>query len=421
VNTVLGIVIGIVGLGFLVLVHEFGHFIVAKTTGMRVEEFSLGFGPYLLKWRWGETIYGISAVPLGGYVRVTGMHKQEFEERIADLREQEAEDAELRVQGAAQQMPGAVGGLQGVDAEGQAAKKARRPRDPEDALAGKRALTADEIAATPLAKRYYSHPLWHKLLFIVAGVVMNAIVAYTLLYAVGLVEGDNWRNTVVSEVVAGGSADQGGIMAADRIVTIAGQSVERFDQLQVAVLKHKGETVDIQVQRPGESELLTLKVKVGVSESGLGQLGILSSSQSEHRDVGPLEGFAFAGRQTGRIVVLMFDGIGMMFTRDVPVMGSQGVAGPVGIVQMSEQVIRDGFTSYLWFVALISINLALLNMLPLLPLDGGHFVYAIVERIRGRAISLKAFERVSMVGLALFVLLFIVAMYNDIGRVVTGF
>ena len=87
-NTFLGIIVGIIGLGFLILVHEFGHFIVAKATGMRVEEFSLGFGRFIVSRRWGDTVYGISAVPLGGYVRVTGMHKEEFEQRVADLRAQ---------------------------------------------------------------------------------------------------------------------------------------------------------------------------------------------------------------------------------------------------------------------------------------------------------------------------------------------
>lgn len=109
-----------------------------------------------------------------------------------------------------------------------------------------------------------------------------------------------------------------------------------------------------------------------------------------------------------------------MFSGDVPVTGSQGLAGPVGIVQISADALAGGWASYAWFLALISINLALLNMLPLLPLDGGHVLLSIIERIRGRSISLRVFERVSMVGLALFVMLFFVAMYNDVGRIFTG-
>ena len=227
-NTVLGIVVGIVGLGFLVLVHEFGHFIVAKATGMRVEEFSLGFGPYLVKWRWGETIYGISAVPLGGYVQVTGMHREEFEDRIADLREIEAEEAALLAAKAAQAGPGDEAVSAAAVTEVQTAKKARRPRDPEDALAGKRALTADEIAATPLERRYYSHPLWHKLLFIVAGVAMNMIVAFGMLYVVGVTQGDYWSPTVVGEVAAGSGAAVAGVQPGDRVVSVDGHVTDTW-------------------------------------------------------------------------------------------------------------------------------------------------------------------------------------------------
>lgn len=394
-NTFLGIVVGIVGLGFLILVHELGHFMVAKVTGMRVEEFSLGFGPYLVKKRWGETVYGISAFPLGGYVRVTGMHKEEFDERVADLREREAEESEVR------------------------SMKKRRPRDPEDALAGKRALTADEIASTPLERRYYSHPLWHKLLFIVAGVAMNMIVAFVILYTVGVTQGEYVTSTVVSNVTVGSGADKGGIQAGDRIVSIAGHKTGTWEELTLQIIPRANEKVTVVVERAGKVISLS-GVEIGKSDKGFGFLGV-GEPGSEHKHIGLLGGFGYAGRMTGDTVSLIFKGIGWMFSGRVPVTGSQGLAGPIGIVQMSKEYVQEGAAVYFGFLALISINLGLLNLLPLLPLDGGHFVYAIVERIRGRAISLKVFERVSLAGLSLFVLLFIVAMYNDVGRLFTGF
>lgn len=393
-STFLGVIVGIIGLGFLILVHEFGHFIVAKATGMRVEEFSLGFGPYLFSRRRGETIYGISAVPLGGYVRVTGMHKEEFEQRVAEARAEEA----------------------GEGPEG----KERRPQDPEDRLAGKRALDAQEIAATPLHRRYYSHPLWHKLLFVVAGVVMNVIVAFAFLYVVGVTQGDEWVSTVVKEVTAGSGAAAGGIQPGDRIVSIAGHEIAKWDDLKWEILKHKNETVTVQVVRGGELiDLSNVEIRTGAD--GLAQLGVSSTGVVEHKDVGALGGFAYAGRETAHTVVTIFQGIGMMFSGAVPATGSQGLAGPVGIIQLSADVVQGGYAPYLWFLALISINLALVNMLPLLPLDGGHFVLSIVDRLRGRTTSLRVFERISMVGLALFALLFLVAMYNDVGRIITGF
>jgi regulator of sigma E protease len=416
VDTALGVVIGIVGLGFLVLVHEFGHFIVAKWTGMRVEEFSLGFGPYLVKKRWGETVYGISAVPLGGYVRVTGMHKQEFEERVAELREMEAEEAARQAERDYQETVT----VDAPEITPPKENKKRRSRDPEDALTGKRALTADEIGSTPLERRYYSHPLWHKLLFIVAGVAMNAIVAFALLYVVGLAEGENIATAVVGTVTPGSGAAQAGVQTDDRIVSIAGESTADWDTLRWVVIKHKGDSVTIVVERDGQVITLPDKATIGQDSEGLGLLGISWGGEVVPHDLDAGGSFGYAARQFGSVVKYTVDGIGMMFTRDVPVIGSSGVAGVIGIVQISGEMVSRGATAYLYFVALISVNLALLNMLPLLPLDGGHFVYAIVERIRRRPVSLKVFERISMAGFALVAVLFVLALYNDIGRLFTG-
>jgi regulator of sigma E protease len=510
VNTALGIIVGIVGLGFLVLVHEFGHFIVAKATGMRVEEFSLGFGPYLIKKRWGETVYGISAVPLGGYVRVTGMHREEFEQRISDLREIEGEESALVAAKASQGDAGDEASLEATISEDRTAKRARRPRDPEDALAGKRALTADEIASTPLKRRYYSHPLWHKLLFIVAGVTMNMIVAFAMLYVVGVTHGDywsptvvgqvetgssaalagvqvgdrvvsvdghvtntwsemaqeivprggdtvvlvlargvqlievettigkdkngagllgvgstidargeDWRATVVSQVTPGSNAARAGIQPGDRVLRVAGDEVESWGEVCLAILPRAGSTIAVELLRGGKPT--EVDVEVGLGAEGVGQLGARPPTESLYTKVGLLGGFAYAGRETGSTVAFIFKGIGWMLSGAVPATGPGGLAGPVGIVQISADVVQGGYGQYLLFLALISINLALLNMLPLLPLDGGHFVYSLVERIRGRAISLKVFERVSFAGLALFAVLFVVAMYNDVGRIFSGF
>jgi len=387
VLSVLGIVVAIVGLGFLILAHEFGHFIVAKATGMRVEEFSLGFGRYLVSRRVGETVYGISALPLGGYVRVTGMHKEEFEARVAEARHEESAFHE---------------------------KTTSRPQDPEDRLAGPRALTAEEIAATPLEQRYYAHPFWHKVLFIVAGVAMNMLVAFLIIYGVGLAQGESLTSTVIEKVEEGTPAAAAGVRPGDRLVGVAGEVTDDWEDVRTQILTHPGETVTVAVQRAGAT--VTLTADIQEREDGTGYLGVQPAV--EHRDLGTLAAFGYSGRTTGSMVLLIFKGIGMMFSGQVPVTGSQGLAGPVGIIQLSSEAFEGGY--YLMLLALISVNLAILNMLPLLPLDGGHVLFSIIERIRGRSVSLRVFERISMVGLLLFVILFIVATSNDIGRVFGG-
>lgn len=401
--SLLGVVIAIVGLGFLILAHEFGHFIVAKAVGMRVEEFSLGFGRYLVSRRVGETVYGISALPLGGYVRVTGMHREEFLSRVAEAREEaEAHDAaslDWEEDGEETEPPESF---------------YRAPRDPEDRLAGPRVLAAAEIAATPLDRRYYAHPFWHKLLFIVAGVAMNVIVAFLLVYGVGLVQGESVSSTVISAVEEGTPAVAAGIQPGDRLVSIGGASVDSWEDVRTQILISAGESVTVVVERAGAT--VDLAANIQEREDGTGYLGV--SPTVEHRELGMFEAFGYAGRTTGSMVLLIFKGIGLMFTGQVPVTGSQGLAGPVGIIQLSSEAVQGGY--YLMLLALISVNLAILNMLPLLPLDGGHVVFSIIERVRGRSLSLRVFERISMVGLALFALLFIVATSNDIGRLFGG-
>jgi len=405
-STFIGIVVAIVGLGFLILAHEFGHFIVAKLTGMRVEEFSLGFGRYLVSRRIGETVYGISVLPLGGYVRVTGMHKEEFYERVAEARE---ERAKLRALSEDRDEDD----LEDLDVGVNNAIK-RRAQDPEDRLAGPRVLSIEEIAETPLGRRYYAHPFWHKLLFIVAGVAMNMVVAFLLLYAVGLTQGEAITSTVIETVESGTPAAAAGMLPGDRIVSIGGKNVDTWEGVRTEILTHPGDQVVVVVQRDQQPVELTATIQE--QDNGTGFLGVQPTV--EEKDLGVISAFGYAGRTTGNMVVLIFKGIGMMFRGDVPVTGSQGLAGPVGIIQISTEAVQGGY--YLGLLALISVNLAILNMLPLLPLDGGHALFSIIERIRRKSLSLRTFERISMVGLFLFVILFIVATSNDVGRIFGG-
>ncbi len=151
-------------------------------------------------------------------------------------------------------------------------------------------------------------------------------------------------------------------------------------------------------------------------EDGTGYLGVQPTA--EHQNLGFFAALRYAAQETANMVKLIFSGLKMMFSGQVPVTGSQGLAGPVGIIQLSSEAFAGGY--YLMLLALISVNLAILNMLPVLPLDGGHVLFSIIERIRGRSVSLQVFEQVSMVGLVIFVALFILATSNDIGRIFGG-
>ncbi len=391
--TAVGVIVAIVGLGFLILAHEFGHFIVAKLSGMRVEEFSVGFGRFLVSKRFGETVYGISWLPLGGYVRVTGMHKEEFQARIDEAREREAE-AQFRQE---------------------RAPKKRRPRDPEERLAGPRALTADDIASTPVGRRYYAHPFWHKVLFIVAGVTMNVFVAFLLFVAYGAYTGDSYPITTMQAVVTDSPAGKAGMLPGDKIIGVDNRQVTDWQQVQDYIRAHPDQTVRLEVDRNGQ--ILTLTPTLGTQQDPqtgqtIGYLGV--QAKLDRKGLGFGESFKFGGTHTGGAFKAIFVGFKMMFSGQAPVTGDQGLAGPIGIIQLSSEAYQGG--QYLYLLAFISINLAVINILPVLPLDGGWVLFSIIEKIRGRSISLRVFEQVSMVGLVLFGALFILATTNDIGR-----
>ena len=378
-STAVSILVAALGIGFLILAHEFGHFIVAKVTGMRVEEFSLGFGRYVWSRRVGETIYGVSIVPLGGYVRVTGMHEEEFSERV------------------------------------KAAEEGRRTasRDPEARLIGASAISDEEIAATPVNRRYYSHPVWQRILFIIAGVSMNVVAAFVLMTVVGL-QGYFEPNLVVDRVEAGSAAAAAGMETGDRVLSIAGVEAKTWSDVQEAIWTRPGEQVMVRVDRAGRT--LELDAVLGEREDGGGILGVAPGGEMVHP--GPLRAVSFGFTQTGGLFAMTFQGLAMMFTGEAPVTGSEGLAGPVGIVSVSSAAFRGGY--FMSFLAFISVQLAILNMLPLLPLDGGHVLFSLIEKLMGRAVSLRTFERVSAVGITLFLLLMLVATGNDITRVFGG-
>ena len=378
-GTVLGIIVSILGLGFLILVHELGHFLVAKATGMRVEEFSVGYGRFIASRRIGETVYGIGLVPLGGYVRVTGMHQEEFEARQEAARLQR--EAEVR--------------------------------DPESYLVGDSSLSNEEAAETPLHRRYYAKPLWQRLVFLVSGVAMNMVVALVLLVIVGL-QGTLVPTTGVEEVVPDSPAAAAGLMPGDIIVSVAGTEADSWEEIQAAIRANPGRQVTIVIDRQGARLTLTATL---AEQDSVGFLGV--GPKLERRPLTLGESIDFAGEQTWGLMTLLVREIGKMVTGESPVTGSEGgLAGPLGIVAVSSSAFQGGY--FLILLAFISIQLAVFNMLPLLPLDGGHFFLNLLQAVTRRRFSLRTFERFSLVGISLFFLLALVATGNDIMRLASG-
>jgi regulator of sigma E protease len=408
----LSILVAIVGLTFLILIHEAGHFFVARAVGMRPRRFYIFFPPALVKRVRNGIEYGIGAIPLGGYVKIPGMHRP----AAGDL-EAYAE----RAVGEAPWLEASVDPVKQALDEGrlEEARAGLPPLREAGARAGltegaerglDRGLTELDDALSQDA--YWRAPAWKKIAVIVAGPATNLVFAVGILavvFALGVPVASN-----IESVEAGSPASEVGIRAGDEILAIDGQAVTPVltERVPARIATTEGRAVTVTVRRGGER--ITLGPVAPRRIEGAYRLGIVLRAHEE--SFGPLDSVELAARETWAIT----EATGSALGRIVRGEGRDEVSSPVGIVRGSSQALEVGFDVYLRILALISLSLAILNLLPLLPLDGGHIAFSIVEAIRGRAIPRVAYERVSAIGIALVLMLFFLGLSNDLGGRDTG-
>ena len=331
--------------GLLVLVHEFGHFITAKMTGMRVDEFAIGFGPKIIGKKHGETLYSLRAIPLGGFNDIAGM-------------------------------------------------------DPENNTAGDRG--------------FCEKPVLSRMIVILAGATMNFILPIILFFVIlaTLGVGKPSPEPVIGGIIQGMSAEQAGLKEGDRILSVDGQRVttwtEFTDQLKNI---SAGQNIQLKYQRGSEISEVTVSPSFNKEENRI-LVGVQSSVIYESKTLP--ESFTLAIDHTKEITVAMLEGIARLFKEPEQ---TENLAGPIGIVQMSGQVAERGFIPLLNFAALLSINLGIVNLLPVPVLDGGHFVNLFIEAVRGKPLGAKAVAYTQRVGIALLLMLMLFATKNDLVRV----
>jgi regulator of sigma E protease len=252
---------------------------------------------------------------------------------------------------------------------------------------------------------YWRAKTWKRVAVIFAGPGANLVLA-VVLFAALFMAGGGRATRVVDEIVPGTPAAAMGLRVGDEIVDIGGSAVEA-DEIARRIRESRGEELTLVVER-GRSMVTLGPVRPREAEDGEYRLGFALRGEG----LGPLESTWQAVRVTGIVTKQIVISIGELVTGD----GRDQISSPVGIVQGSSQAAERGFDSYLWVLGLISLSLALLNLLPLLPLDGGHIAFSLVEGLRGRAVTREVYERVSAVGIAVVLLLFFIGLSNDIGR-----
>jgi regulator of sigma E protease len=386
-----GVTAAIIGLALLVMIHEAGHFFAARAVGMTPRKFYLGFGPALAKTTRGGVEYGIGSLPLGGYVKIPGMNRPS----PGDLRKLLPPDLAGRHDEELRALDDAI--ERGDYETAHARVLALKP-----ALGHTRAWQEHEGALARDA--YWRAATWRRLTAIAAGPAVNLVFAILLFTALFLVSVTHDTN-VIGRVNAGTPAATAHVRAGDRILTIDGQRVKPAD-IPKHIRATGGRPFTIVLGRHGRRLSVPLRAK---QLDGAYRIGIAI----EVRD-GPGESLPAAAQDavvlTWRITADTTRGIAHLATgRD-----TNQVSSSVGIVRASAAAWRAGLRTFLFVLGLISLALGLLNLLPVLPLDGGHIVMALVEKVRGRTFPQSVYIRYSVVGLTIFGVLMYLGLRNDI-------
>jgi regulator of sigma E protease len=351
----------LVFLGFclLVMLHEAGHFVAAKAAGMRVEKFFLFFGPKLVSVQRGETEYGIAAIPLGGFVKISGMNPEE------------------------------------------------------------------ELPPEVAHRAYYRQPVWKRIVVIGAGPAVNIVLAFAIFFFVYLGYAQQPTQTV-GEVIAKTPAAQV-LKPGDRILAVDGHAysgldrearIERFRD-EIGMHECRGEQssgcraaqpVALRIERDGKVQTVSVRPEY---EAAAKQMLIGFAYGSEPIDI-----------SAGAATIRAWDSVWFVTHRTAAIFGRffessqrKEISSVVGISDVAHQTVERSTERSLILLALVSLSLGLLNLLPILPLDGGHIFWSIVEKVRRKPVSLQVMERASMIGLALIAILFFVGLSNDIGRI----
>lgn len=347
----------IIVLGVLIFFHELGHFIMAKAFGVGVEKFSLGFGPAILKKKVGRTEYCISAFPLGGFVKMVG-----------------------------------------------------------------------EQPDSPLSEEDKPYSFTHKsvskrMIIVAAGPVFNFLLAIVIFFVLFAFLGLMFLKPEIGEVRANSPAAEAGIQQGDQILYVEGEPIESWSEMAEKISASGGAPVNITINRDGREIPTTITPVRETVEDIFGEpqdryiIGVSAAGTTGVVRLGPVGALAESFSRTYLIIELTILSVYKMITGTV---SADNLGGPIMIAQMAGEQVRHGLVSLMGFIALVSINLGILNLLPIPVLDGGHLMFFGIEAAKGSPVSIRTREIAQQVGLFILLTLILFVFYNDIMRLITG-
>ncbi len=415
------LVVFLIVFSVVVVIHEFGHFFFAKRAGILVREFSIGMGPKLFSHQAKDgTTYTVRWLPMGGYVRMAGNEEEEELKPgmpvslvLNESDQVEKINTSNKVQ-LTNSIPMEVAASDLVDA-----LTITGFINGDDSQAVTYAVMHDatiieedgiEVRIAPRDVQFQSAKLWQRMLTNFAGPMNNFILSILLFIALVFAQGgvvDN-DSTVVSSVSADSGAEQAGLLAGDKILAINDQAVSNWPEVREIIQENPDKTVPIKIDRQGET--LTVEATIDATESNgetYGQLGVTVPLKTGFWDkvVGGIQ-------QSYDMFIGIFKALGQLITN----FSLDQLGGPVAIAQMSSEAAKQGPITVLYLTAMLSVNLGIMNLLPIPGLDGGKLFLNIIEGLRGKPISQEKEGIITLIGFGLLMLVMVLVTWNDIQR-----
>jgi len=406
--------------GALVFFHEAGHFFFAKRAGILCREFAIGFGPKLISFKKNETQYTIRLLPIGGYVRMAGEDQEMLDlkpgQRVGLVLDKDDKVEKVVINGKERYPNIRLIEVDSADLEHRLVIKGYEEGEEEELKTfsvSKEAILVEnqnETQIAPWDRQFASKSLGHRAMTIFAGPMMNFVLAIVIFTVLAAIQGIPVQDPVLGDLTKNGVANASGLHKGDKVISIDGSEISNWDDIVELIQKHPGEELVFTVERNHKTMDISVTPSIEKDENNkeYGMIGVHSPVEKS-----PLKIATYGFEQTYHMTIKIFQMLGKLVTGQFSI---NMLSGPVGIYKSTEDVAQLGIAYLAQWAALLSINLGIMNLLPIPALDGGRLLFFAVEAVRGKPIDRQKEGMVHFIGFALLMLLMIIVTWNDIQR-----